>query len=466
MKVWTAWWKIVAELRPAFSREKSFHWFALCLAAMCCRIDTVGVTSFVRTLGLRSSTYERMLDVFHSKAICLNLLTKLWVKIVLNYYPGIIVVNNRIILAADGIKKQKSGKKMPSVKLLHQESESNTKAEYIMGHSCQAIGVLIKSLNSVFCLPLVSRIHEGIIESNRDKRTLMDKLINMIQPLEISISFYLVADAYYGNKKIIEGVLKNGNHLVCRARSNSVGYLEPPLKTGKKGRPKKYGEKIKISDLWQLEKDHVIIAESPVYGERNVQIKYVSRQLIVGFCKHPVLYVLVDNPNRGKIMLMTTDLTMDPMDVIKVYGLRFKIEVAFKQAVWTLGTYSYRFWMKKMKPTKRREGDRYIHKEIEEYRNAIHRKIRAYHIHIQMGTIAQGILQLISATESTSVWSGFGSWLRTVRPGLCPSEKVTAVSMRNELPEFLATTGSGENFKKFLQDRLDLDRAEGVLMVS
>jgi hypothetical protein len=35
------------------------------------------------------------------------------------------------------------GKKMPGVKLLHQQSESNTKPEYIMGHSLQAIGLVV-----------------------------------------------------------------------------------------------------------------------------------------------------------------------------------------------------------------------------------------------------------------------------------------------------------------------------------
>ena len=466
MKMWESWWKVVSELRPAFTREKTFLWFSLCLAAMCVRNDNMGVTSFVRTLGLRASTYERLLDIFHSKAIRLDILTKIWVNIVLNTFPGVVKFNDRIVLVADGIKKQKAGKKMPGVKLLHQESESNTKSEYIMGHSCQALGVLIKSFNTVFCLPLVSRIHEGIIESNRDKRTLMDKLINMILPLGITVPYYLVADAYYGNKKIIAGMLESGNHLVCRARRNSIGYQEPPIKSGKKGRPKIYGQKIKVSDLWITEKDHMLTAESPVYGENDVKIKYVSKKLRVKFTKQPVLFVLVDNPNRGKIILMTTDLSMDPIDVIKVYGLRFKIEVSFKQAVWTIGTYSYRFWMKSMKPTKRREGDRHIHKETEKYRNAIHRKIRAYHIHIQMGVIAQGLLQFISATESGSVWSLFGSWLRTVRPNRCPSEKVTSVSMRNELPEFLATTGSGEIFKKFLVNHIDLDRTEGGILVS
>jgi hypothetical protein len=34
---------------------------------------------------------------------------------------------------------------MPGVKLLHQVSESNTKPEYIMGHSIQVVSVLVRA---------------------------------------------------------------------------------------------------------------------------------------------------------------------------------------------------------------------------------------------------------------------------------------------------------------------------------
>jgi len=60
---------------------------------------------------------------------------------------------------------------MPGVKKLHQESDSNTKPEYIFGHSCQAVAVLTQALSSVFALPLACRIHEGTVFSNRDHRT-------------------------------------------------------------------------------------------------------------------------------------------------------------------------------------------------------------------------------------------------------------------------------------------------------
>lgn len=91
----------------------------------------------MRSIGLKAECYRRFLDFFHTDAICVDRLARVWISLVIRFFPGILKVNNRLVLLADGIKIAKSGKKMPGVKLLHQESENNNKGEYIFGHSCQ-----------------------------------------------------------------------------------------------------------------------------------------------------------------------------------------------------------------------------------------------------------------------------------------------------------------------------------------
>ena len=113
---------------------------------------------------------------------------------------------------------------MPGVKLLHQQSESNTKPEYIMGHSMQAVSLLVHAATSVFAVPLAVRIHEGVVWSNRDRRTLLDKMLALLGIVAIAQPCYFVADAYYAARKIVAGLLKNNNHLVTRVKSNAVAY--------------------------------------------------------------------------------------------------------------------------------------------------------------------------------------------------------------------------------------------------
>jgi hypothetical protein len=440
---------------------------AVCLAGMTTRKDLMGVTSTVRALGLVPACYDRLLDFFHSPALNLDKLTRFWCGLVFRVHPGILRVNGRPVLVGDGIKVAKSGRKMPAVKKLHQQSDSNTKPEYIFGHSCQAVAVLTQALSSVFAIPLACRIHEGVVFSNRDKRTLLDKMILLINALGIPEPFYFVADAYYASGNIVRGLLDEGNHLITRVKRNSVAWYPatPPPGARHRGRPRKYGQKIKVASLLK-DTRQLSEAASPVYGEENVTIRFRTADLLWRSVGIRVRFVAVDHPRRGTILLMSTDLNLAPLEIIRIYGLRFKIEVSFKQSLRVIGTYAYHFWMGAMKPLRRVSGNQYLHRESDAYRNAVRRKIGAYHRHIQLGLIAQGLLQILSSTMPKPVWRSFGSWIRTIRPGLAPSEQVAAVAMRNTLPEFLAGTAQTAILVKFLRDRLDLSRAEGTSLAA
>ena len=170
MHLWVAWWNIVKQLRGTCSRVRTFLWLGVVLVGFTIRGDLLGVTSIIRALGLLECSYDRLLDFFHSRALSIQKLTQTWIHIVVKYLP-LLRRNGRIVLVGDGIKIPKAGKKMPAVKKLFQESESNTKPQYIFGHSYQAVAILAGVMPSIFAVPLISRIHDGIVLSNRDLRT-------------------------------------------------------------------------------------------------------------------------------------------------------------------------------------------------------------------------------------------------------------------------------------------------------
>ncbi|MGB6853615.1 MAG: transposase [Thermoanaerobaculia bacterium] len=454
MELWMAWSTWVQTLRPACARTATFEWMRVILAGLCIRADHAGVTSVVRALALQPRTYLRLLHLFHSEALHLPTLTACWVRFCLDRFSP-YQVGDAIVCLADGIKIPKEGKKMPAVKKLHQESTNNSKPEFIHGHSFQALSLLVRTVGgSVTSIPLTARIHEGVIDSQRElRKTLLDRLMELffelVQPLTRRV--ILVADTYYASAKVIRPLLEQGHHLVTRVRSNAVAYRTPPTpRPRRRGRPRRYGEKVQLKDLLLDPDAPFTTAPSPVYDEKNVEIAYFTEDLLWRPVGHLVRFVFVHHPRRGNLILLTSDTTLDPLDVITLYGYRFKIEVGFRQAIQVMGSYFYHFWMRAMTPRKRASGRQDIRRRPKKYQQLVRRKIDAYHRFVQLGCIAQGLLQLLAIQHRPSVWKRFRSWLRTMHPEQPPSELVVAQALRTSLPEFLADTTDTNDLAKFL----------------
>lgn len=358
MKLWVEWMSLVNLLEGAFRRKRTFFWFVLVLFGFSVKFDSFGVTSLARGAGLLPSCYTGMLNFFHSGAVNLLLLRQLWVAVIFWHFSEIVRINNRVLIVGDGIKIPKEGHKMPGVKWLHQSSESNSKAEYIMGHSIQALCVLVRRFSTCFAVPLTAEIHEGIRFHWTDTRTLLDKMLEMLTSLGIPEAYYLV------------------------------------------------------------------------------------------------LFVLTRHPVRGDSIVMSTDLCADPVSLIMGYGFRFRIEVFFKMAVHQVGAFLYRFWLKIMAPRKRSSGDQHLQFAAKDLQEKIRRKLDTCHLFMQAAFIAHGLLQYLSIKCHQTVWSGFGTWLRTIRANTLPSEMLVALALSGSYAEFLEDGQHCPIFMKFMREKL------------
>lgn len=462
MPLWSELLRCLNALRPACSRGRTFAWMVLVVAGFAARPDLAGVTSFVRFGWLKSSVYRRLLALFHSPALRLPDLTRAWVRLALTLFRP-VTVGDHVVVLVDGCKVPKEGKKMPAVKSLHVESTNNTKPAFIMGHSFQAVSLLVHAgLGHVAAVPLVARIHEGVITCNANRHTHLDRLTTLLGEIAAAVAerpLLLVADAFYASGKLIAPLRAGGHHLITRVRINTVAYppaAKPPRPL--RGRPRIYGPKVHLRRLLR-DSSRFTSAPSPVYGEQGVTLRYRVLDLLWKPARRLVRFVLVKHPTRGNLILLTTHLELDALDVIRLYGDRFKIEVAFKQAKYTLGAQAYHFWMADMKPIWKGSGDQHLHRASATYRQHVQRKLDAYHRFAALSCVAHGLLQHLAINFPAAVWRSFRSWMRTMHPERVPSEHVVAESLRSELPDYLLQAHGTDLLRKMIVDNIDPDLA-------
>jgi hypothetical protein len=461
MLLWKEMLRCLGALRSACTRQRTFAWMILVVAALAARPDLAGVTSFVRAGWLKGAVYRRLLHLFHSPALKVPDLTRLWIRLALTLFRP-VTEGPHVVCLADGLKIPKEGRKMPAVKSLHVESSNNSKPQFIMGHSFQAVSLLVHAgLGLVASVPLASRIHEGIVTCNADRRTLLDKLAGLLGEIASACCgtapLLLVADAYYASAKLIAPLRAGGHHLVTRVRINAVAY-RPAARPSRprRGRPKIYGAKVVLRNL--LRDSRLFTqAPSPVYGERGVTLQYRCLDLLWRPCHSLVRFVLVKHPTRGSLILLTTHLQLDPLRVIALYGYRFKIEVGFKQAKYTLGAHAYHFWMMDMTSIRKGSGNQHLHHKPAIYRQHVQRKMDAYHRYAQLVCVAQGLLLHLSINFQKDVWSSFRSWMRTMKPQLPASEHVAAEALRSAFPDYLLRAPITDTLRKMIADNIDPD---------
>jgi hypothetical protein len=132
---------ILVGFRSCFTRTAAFNWFVTVVFGFIVRIDLCGASAFVRWLGIDPELYTAMLSFFRATSWQIKAILHRWCQIVLQRCP-LPTIDDRLLLAVDGIKICKQAEKMPAVKRLHQESDNSGKAPYIYGHHWGVIGIL------------------------------------------------------------------------------------------------------------------------------------------------------------------------------------------------------------------------------------------------------------------------------------------------------------------------------------
>jgi hypothetical protein len=233
-------------------------------------------------------------------------------------------IGNRNAVAFDPSFIPKSGKHTPGIGYFW----SGCAGRALRGIEILGLSVIDADTRLSFHLDAVQTPPTNCLQDN--DLSLIDWYAGVIKKhieLILSITRYVVADAYFSKKNFVDKILGCSLHLVSKLREDAnLSYLSIQPKTGKRGRPAKYGGKIDFRKLNHEHFNMVVNDKGITAYSAIVYSKSLERNILLVV----ELFLL-----KGKTiyrLLFSTDTTQTPIDVIDIYHTRFQIEFGFRDA--------------------------------------------------------------------------------------------------------------------------------------
>jgi len=233
----------------------------------------------------------------------------------------------------------------------------------MVGHHWALAGLLgatiIAQQWTPFCLPILANLIPGktnpfgfVVNSNgvAQAMTFWDAVCPLISQMALMLEnqpLRVVADAYFAKAPFINWMLSISVHVITRMRWDAVGWddpqPEPILPDGKKklGRrrtnPRK-GKEWKLTTLIKNFTPEPVTA--CVYGKLKT-FNIVTRDVWIRDVIIQKVRVVVIQTAGVPIILLSTDLTLTPKQIIILYGMRFSVELGIRDAKQHFGLGDY-----------------------------------------------------------------------------------------------------------------------------
>ena len=261
-----------------------------------------------------------------------------------------------LFLSIDDTLIEKFGKKFEHSSKLFDHAAHNG-SNFLNGHCMVSLllsfPVLSEQKLQYLSVPLGYRLWD----KSKSKLALAAELVEQaMKVIGSNHQVILLCDSWYPKAEITELIEHYDNlHLICNVRSDTVLYDLPPEPTGKRGRPRKRGERLSLEQFELSE---------PKHGDYKIG----TRQVITNLWKDQKVYAIVTFPKKGtgthRLFLSTIapdeiSLTLEwctkgelcpyaeenieylPLDL---YALRWNIEVSYYEGktFWSMENYRVR----------------------------------------------------------------------------------------------------------------------------
>jgi len=406
----------------------------------------------IAALRLEPKHYYNALHFYRSDGYETSEVYEKWIEIAIKE-STVQRIGGRILTIGDHVKISKEGRRMPGIQILHQESQNSGKPEIVEGHLYGHVSAVITNGNDSRSLPLLTQLHKVPPKDAETQKpigdTIVVQMMNTVNEAAKCIGEPVLTalDAYFCKASTFNSAGESVE-VVVRAACDTVAFVPPNNARKTVGRPKLYGDKIKLYDLFYDMSDFTTTTLT-LYG-KSTKVNYKLLDLIWKPLGRTIRFVAVDS-YMGKMVLMTECLTLSAEDMIVAYAFRYKIEPGFNELKNTMGGFSYRFWTTAI-PKRKRWSKSSQEVRLHESDKKILAAKSATEAFVCTATIATGILTIIAFSHNVEIWNRYRGWIRT-RCSSIPSIAVAKDVIAQDFPDVLehSSTLMGFNFIKSLR---------------
>jgi SRSO17 transposase len=262
------------------------------------------LSSFTRFLGKNTWAMDKVLEIALQKF----------------FHTLRIKARSVVFLLLDDTILEKTGKKIPGCAWYKDHAQNLAN---VFGHQWVLAALLYKQA----LLPLRARLYHPKGAKGcgrfRTKITLAKRMLQGLR-LPSPCQLYLLADSWYWAKELVKACRELGYHMISQLKSNSVIWL--------------HGKRTKVTELDSKASAYRTVS-LPLYGKsKTVKIaKFIG--LIKGLGL--VAVVVVQEKRKKTRYLVSTNLLLPALEVLKFYAQRWKIEQMVKDLKQRLGLGDY-----------------------------------------------------------------------------------------------------------------------------
>ena len=350
---------LISRFAPVFSRRVWQHVQVLLVGAILAPGKRT-VTAVLRIMGLSGDrhfqTYHRVLN----RAVWSSLEVS---RILLGILVSTFAATGCIVLGLDETIERRWGPKIKA-RGIYRDPVRSSRSHFVKTSGLRWLSLMllvpIPWAKKVWALPFLT----ALAPSERyyqDRARGHKKLTDWARQMVLQVRRWLpervlvvVADSTYAAIELLWRLtqLPNPVCMVTRLRLDAALYEPaPPRKPGKRGRPRLKGKRLpKLAKVLHDPKTEWTQATiQDWYGQGQREIELTSGTAIwyhSGKPPLPIRWVLIRDP-KGEFKsqaLLCTDLSANPLQIVKWFVLRWRVEVTFQEVRAHLGVETQRQW--------------------------------------------------------------------------------------------------------------------------